>query len=775
MRNQKSGTLHAGAIAAKNIHGVALANPMGALGITAIPMLPEYGLFTDKLLFTTLEELGPHDPQDRYHRIAFKVPTTREAVNRYLGFEHFKENGAYHFEFEDDEATRLDFCWFRKGDCVYARVNVNAPLEVMMVGSGWLADAPAEEIRCDTVSVHLSRKDLSVVATFSRPALTRATADKQDQLEAKLRGFALPEPAAPVMAGHTFTLTPEEPLYYTLSPEPLKPDIEMIEEGLAQGLKACRKEGMQTSGRQADCAEAIQDLVGFMKTYDPAKDLYTVPVNRAWGSTDKVATVFCWDNFFDSYLAALFDPALAKDSLRYIIKVLEDDFENSPPQRNLIVPIIYSKTIRMMDDWEYAAETFPGMMNFMRFWFSLNPQGHPWRDGNDDGLIECGTQKTVDKYPMYQVVQCAFDETGYDDSPMYSDGFAYERRGIPAKGIKFDFTRGTLNLTMIGQNALYVTACRSMALVADKLYKEEDAAWLRSEAERVAERIKERLFCPEKGYFQNRFFDGEFSDVKTMTLFYPLLAEVCDDETKERLREILLDPKQFWGEYVIPTVSRDDPAYRCPQWDHAEQWKGNYWRGYIWGPTNYITYLSIRHAEWDGIAAEFAQKSRTQFLEDWREHRIATENYPPEGRTNPTAAWFANGGRCPHYAWACCMPLTSLEELFSVEDTVEGIRFGTLEPSNFGSWENFSYRGENSSIRVDEQGLDFSNGSRLQVTSDQPIAIRAFCENGNTVSFKYRCTAPAMLCITIDGKATTNELPASPDSLVEIELRGDNK
>ena len=121
------------------------------------------------------------------------------------------------------------------------------------------------------------------------------------------------------------------------------------------------------------------------------------------------------------------------------------------------------------------------------------------------------------------------------------------------------------------------------------------------------------------------------------------------------------------------------------------------------------------------------------------------------------------------------MPLTSLEELFSVEDTVEGIRFGTLEPSNFGSWENFSYRGENSSIRVDEQGLDFSNGSRLQVTSDQPIAIRAFCENGNTVSFKYRCRAPAMLCITIDGKATTNELPASPDSLVEIELRGDNK
>jgi hypothetical protein len=756
--------LHAGAMTALDINGISLANQHGAIGIKAVALFPESGRFDGKLLFTTLRELGPHDPKDRYHRIKFQIPTSREAINRFLGFEHHNQNGCYVFKFDNHEAANLELTWFSENDIVYGKYTVDAPVDIMIEGLGALKEA--EHVETTNSTTTLSINGLQATACFSEQSENYETADSENHLEAKLRGIKLKETKKAAFSGHLFKLTPEKPLYFTLATASTKVEPQNIDHKLGKGLKTFQAESMKSSGSIAGCAEAIEQLVGFMKTYDPEKDLRTVPVNRAWGRSNAIAPVFCWDNFFDSCFASLYDPELAKESLSYIIKVLEEDFENSPPQRNLIVPILYSKTIRFMGDWDYAEKTFSGMMNFMRFWFSKNPQGHPWRDGNDDGLIECGSMESPEKHPLGRIVQSAFDETGYDDSPMYSDGFAYQRQGIPAKGIKYDFERGTLNLTMIGQNSLYVAACRSMAVVAKKLGKDADLSWLKSEADRVAELIKAKLFCKEKGYYQNRFFNGEFSEVKTMTLFYPLLAEICDEETKARLKEILLDPEQFWGEYVIPTVSRDDPAYCAkPEWDSKGVWKGNYWRGYIWAPTNYISYLSIRHAGWNKTAAEFAKKSRRQFMQEWEEHRVASENYPPEGRTDMQAAWFANGGRCAHYAWASCLPMISLEELFSVEDTVDGIRFGTLCPENFGSWENFKYLSKNSSIKVCEEGVLFKNGENFSFESNAPLAVKELTFSTNGISFKYQINSEISIKVCVHGKTIESKLKAGVNEI----------
>ena len=69
---------------------------------------------------------------------------------------------------------------------------------------------------------------------------------------------------------------------------------------------------------------------------------------------------------------------------------------------------------------------------------------------------------------------------------------------------------------------------------------------------------------------------------------------------------------------------------------------------------------------------------------------------------------------------------TSLVELFSVEDTTEGIRFGTLEQASWGSWSGFSYHGHRGSMRCDASGLCLDIPGLLTVRTECPVAIREF-------------------------------------------------
>jgi glycogen debranching enzyme len=83
-------------------------------------------------------------------------------------------------------------------------------------------------------------------------------------------------------------------------------------------------------------------------------------------------------------------------------------------------------------------------------------------------------------------------------------------------------------------------------------------------------RVRERLWNDADGIYENRFWSGEFSKRLSPSSFYPMLAGIATPQQAERMvREHLLNPREFWGEYVAPTTSRSDPAF-------ADQY---YWRG----------------------------------------------------------------------------------------------------------------------------------------------------------------------------------------------------
>ncbi|MFA6291325.1 MAG: GDSL-type esterase/lipase family protein, partial [Victivallales bacterium] len=433
-------------------------------------------------------------------------------------------------------------------------------------------------------------------------------------------------------------------------------------------------------------------------------------------------------------IAAWENPELAAESLEHIVQLYsERGPAHGPTQRNLIIPIVYCRTIELTGNLDLARRTWPAMMEFMRFWFADRGDGIPWRDGNSDGLIDSGSSLEASEVSAGTIVSNAMDETGYDEIPTYSAGFTDKRRGMLADNVEFDWKSKCLTVSLICQNSLYVASCKKMSLLASSLGDDSSRKWLDSEAARVSGLIAGKLFDKSHGYFMNRHWNGDFSPVKTVTIFFPLLTGLPDTEVRERLRKALLDPKQFWGDNLVPIVSRDEPSYK----DGIDS-NGNYWRGNCWAPTTYMCWLSAREAGWYDISALIAEKVTAQFMKYWTSLGHAYENYPAEGDVDNSyiyagGAW---GGREIRYVWTALMPLCLLEEIFAVEPVGGGFQFGNPFLSQVSEWNGFLCHGSKVYASAGSDITKVVFGDEWSFESKPGLAVRNFSISAAQISFR---------------------------------------
>jgi glycogen debranching enzyme len=83
------------------------------------------------------------------------------------------------------------------------------------------------------------------------------------------------------------------------------------------------------------------------------------------------------------------------------------------------------------------------------------------------------------------------------------------------------------------------------------------------------------------------------------------------------ITEHFYNPAEFWGDWILPSIARNDPAY-------PDQ---SYWRGRIWAPMNFLVYLGLRNYDLPQAQADLAEKSRQLLLKEWRAHGHVHENY----------------------------------------------------------------------------------------------------------------------------------------------------
>jgi neutral trehalase len=195
-------------------------------------------------------------------------------------------------------------------------------------------------------------------------------------------------------------------------------------------------------------------------------------------------------------------------------------------------------------------------------------------------------------------------ESGMDNSPMYDD-------------IPINKSTWMMELADVGLTGLYILDCRCLAYLAKVTGRSESAEL--EERACLSEKGLETVWDEESGIYLNRRTDtGNFSRRLSPANFYALFSDAVPEAHVHRMiQEHFYNSQEFYGEYMMPAISRDDPAYK----DQV------YWRGRIWAPTNYLVYIALAKQGQDKACRTLAEKSRKLLLKEWLSHGHVHENY----------------------------------------------------------------------------------------------------------------------------------------------------
>jgi hypothetical protein len=358
-------------------------------------------------------------------------------------------------------------------------------------------------------------------------------------------------------------------------------------------------------------AQAIETVLGWDTIYEPAQSRVVSPVSRVWSTSWGGYVLFDWDTFFAASMAAVGSRDLAyADAMETLREETSEGFvpnwaragewksfdRSQPPVGAITVLNLY----RQFHDRWFLRDVFDPLLRWNRWWPAHRGSGGYLVWGTDP---ENQSGNTGDH--SAGGLQAAKYESGLDNSPMYD-------------GAPFDAKSHRMLIADVGLISFYVADCDALAEIADALGKSAEARELRTRGETYRAALR-TLWDDKAGIFLNKNLDtGALSPRLSPTNFYPLLAKAATPEQAGRMvKEHLLNPAEFWGDWVLPSIARSDPAFRDQQ----------YWRGRVWGPMNYLVYLGLLNYDQPAARKQLADRSLALFEKEWKQNGHVHENY----------------------------------------------------------------------------------------------------------------------------------------------------
>lgn len=205
-------------------------------------------------------------------------------------------------------------------------------------------------------------------------------------------------------------------------------------------------------------------------------------------------------------------------------------------------------------DLDFLKEIYVPLVRWNAWWFSMN-------DDDVDGLAQYN-------HPY---------SSGLDDSPLWDYGLPVESPDL---------------------NTYLCVQMGSLAMIAEALGMDAEGAMWRRRAAAIVRRMIKDFWDDEAGLFR-ALHDEQPIPVVTPFNLYPLWTGQLPEDIQDRLIAHLTNPDEFGGEYIIPTVARNDPHYN-PE---------TMWRGPVWLNINYFFIEALHQIGQEELACTLRDKT----------------------------------------------------------------------------------------------------------------------------------------------------------------------
>jgi glycogen debranching enzyme len=307
--------------------------------------------------------------------------------------------------------------------------------------------------------------------------------------------------------------------------------------------------------------------------------------------------LWLWDSALHALAYRHVDPELARDQIRAMIAhqlsdgMLPDAVydegivaEIDHPIRAEVTkpPILAWAALKLHEtdpNLDFLKEIYVPLVRWNAWWFSMN-------DDDVDGLAQYN-------HPY---------SSGLDDSPLWDYGMPVESPDL---------------------NTYLCVQMGSLAMIAEALGMDAEGAMWRRRAAAIVKRMISDFWDDEAGLFR-ALHNEEPIPVVTPFNLYPLWTGQLPVEMNDRLIGHLTDPEEFWDDYIIPTVARNDGHY-----DPAAMW-----RGPVWANINYFFIEALHQVGRDDLACILRDKT----LQLVMDHPSIYEYYNSETGERPKGA-----------------------------------------------------------------------------------------------------------------------------------------
>lgn len=270
-----------------------------------------------------------------------------------------------------------------------------------------------------------------------------------------------------------------------------------------------------------------------------------------------------------------------------------------------ILPIAIEQIYSIDSDKEFLKETLPKMAKYLRW---LLEQRDP--DGDHLLSIISPNESGMDELPVFQIV------SGYSGLRSVQLRYYYRKSDFLNHNYFYNskviLEKDYFNVEELLFNCVFIEAARSTARLFREIENPLEADLFDSYAKKGEKSVLEKTWDEEDQIFYSLFSNSEIkARVKTVASLTPLFLDGLKGKKLNALvKKHLLNPKEFWLPYPVPSVAKSEPYFVPTEIPNSLISQTSLlWRGPTWMSTNWLIVKGLRKHGFKKEADSIVEKS----------------------------------------------------------------------------------------------------------------------------------------------------------------------
>jgi hypothetical protein len=209
----------------------------------------------------------------------------------------------------------------------------------------------------------------------------------------------------------------------------------------------------------------------------------------------------------------------------------------------------------------------------------------------------------------------------WQNGTLWASGWSSGADNVPRLGedVNLDFNHGHLSwIDATIQHAISIQILKEFSAIYPDFDESQD---IDRELSHLIDILEMMMWDSEDGFFYDLDRAGNANHVQSIVSFWIMQLNGIERAKIEKMVRHLENPLKFGPPHPFPSLARDQKSYSGA---------GNYWRGSVWAPTNYMVLDGLYRQGYKDLAYQMASIHHQYVLEVFKETGTFWENYSAE-------------------------------------------------------------------------------------------------------------------------------------------------